>query len=70
MTEQAFRTTCTCGADLIGTAGAIGADAGRDETVTCLNRHEWSVRGRRVGPDGAMSWRLGMRLDEYSRRPN
>jgi hypothetical protein len=44
----------------------MAADPG--ETVTCLNHHEWTVRERQVGTDGAMSWRLGVRLDEYSRR--
>jgi hypothetical protein len=68
MTERTFTATCPCGASLIGAAGAPGMEVGPGDTVTCLNHHEWTVREREVGGDGAMAWRLGVRLDEYSRR--
>jgi len=68
MAERTLTSNCPCGASLVGAAGTPGAEAGPDDTVTCLNHHEWTVRERQVGVDGAMSWRLGVRLDEYSRQ--
>jgi hypothetical protein len=68
MVERTFTSTCPCGASLVGAAGRPGVAAGAGDTVTCLNHHEWTVRERQVGADGSMSWRLGVRIDEYSRR--
>ena len=68
MTERTFTSNCPCGASLIGAAGTPGAVVGPGDTVTCLNHHEWTVRERLVGVDGSMAWRLGVRIDEYSRR--
>jgi hypothetical protein len=70
MNDEAYTSTCPCGANLIGSAGDVVSTAPSAATVTCFNGHEWTVQERRVAPTGAMTWKLGLRLDEYSRQPD
>jgi hypothetical protein len=57
---------CPCGAPLIAPVH-IGADVVIGGSVTCLNRHRWSVVASAIAADGSHRWQLGNRLDEYSR---